>query len=108
MTKIRCTQIEKRIVKIKTQLTEIGEMRPGSLTRQYKKGDRQSSAHYQLSYTHEMKSRTNYIRKDNVSSVRQQIKNYKRFKVLTTEWVALGIEHSQLDMKLKQAKKADS
>lgn len=108
MTKRRRTQIEKRIVKIKSELTEIGEMRPGSLTKQYKNGDRQSRPHYQLSYTHEMKSRTNYIRKDSVSSVRQQIKNYKRFKALMTEWVALGIEHSKLAMKQKQAEKSDS
>ncbi len=108
MTKRRYTQIEKRIAKIKSELTEIGEMRPGSLTKQYKNGDRQSSPHYQLSYTHEMKSRTNYIRKDSVSCIRQQIKNYKRFKALTTEWVALGIEHSKLAMKLQQDKKSGS
>lgn len=102
MTKRRLTQIEKRIKRIKSELTEIEEMRPGSLTQQYKDRERLSGAFYQLSYTHEMKSRTNYIRKDFVRSVRQQIKSYKRFKKLTTEWVALGIEHSKLSMNLKK------
>jgi|TARA_Y100000310_G_C20634984_1_gene790672 hypothetical protein len=102
MTTQRRNQIEKRIEKIKSEIAEIGEMRPGSLTQQYKDRQRESGPFYQLSYTHEMKSRTNYIRKEFVSMVRQQIKNYKRFKKLTTEWVALGIEHSKLSMKLKK------
>jgi hypothetical protein len=101
MTKRRCTQIEKRIEKIKSELAKIDEMRPGSLTQQYKDRQRQSGPFYQISYTHEMKSRTNYIRKDFVTRVRLQIKNYKRFKKLTAEWVALGIEHSKLSMKTK-------
>lgn len=102
MVKKRLTQIEKRIGKIKAEITGIGEMRPGSLSQQYKDSKRLSGPYYQLSYTHEMKSRTNYIRKDCVSDIRLQIKNYKRFKKLTTEWVALGIEHSRLSMKLKR------
>jgi hypothetical protein len=32
----RIKQIEEQILKIKQELTEIGEMRPGSLTRQYR------------------------------------------------------------------------
>jgi hypothetical protein len=39
------------------------------------------------------------VREECADEVRQQIKNYKRFKALTTEWVALGIEHCKLSMK---------
>ena len=102
MTKKRKTHIEKRIGKIKAELAEIGDMRPGSLTQQYKDGEHTSGPYYQLSYTHEMKSRTNYIRKECVGDIRTQIKSYKRFKKLTTEWVSLGIEHSTLSMKLQK------
>lgn len=102
MTRRRLTQIEKRIEKIKSELVKTREIRPGSLTLQFKDRKRRTGAFYQLSYTHEMKSRTNYIRKDCVPSIRQQVKNYKRFKKLTTEWVALGIEHSKLSMELKK------
>jgi len=73
-------------------------MRPGSLTQQYKDRKQKSGPYYQISYTHKMKSHTNYVSKDCIREVRQQIKNYKRFKKLTTEWVALGIEHSKLSM----------
>ena len=80
MTKKRLTQIEKRIEKIKAELAKTGAIRPGSLTLQFKDRKRRTGGFYQLSYTHEMKSRTNYIREDWLPSIRQQIKNYKRFK----------------------------
>ncbi len=100
MTNKRLAQIERRIDKIKTELAEIGDMRPGSLTRQYKYPQTQSGPYYQLSYTLDMKSRTKYIRRECVSDIRRQISNYKRFRKLSGKWVALGIEHSRLAMKL--------
>ncbi len=103
MTAKRLTQIERRIAKIKLALAEIGDMRPGSLTRQYKDPKTQSGPYYQLSYTLDMKSRTEYIRRDCVADIRHQISEYKRFKTLTAEWVALGIEHSRLAMKLARS-----
>jgi len=78
----------------------MGEMRPGSLTRQYKDPQSGSGSYYQLSYTLDMKSRTDYIRREWVSNIRRQIRNYKRFKKLSAEWIALSIEHSRLAMKL--------
>ena len=100
MTNKRLNEIRKRIDKIKAKLAAIDEMRPGSLTRQYKDPKSQSGPYYQLSYTREMKSRTEYIARECVREVRRQIVSYKRFKALTTEWIALSIEHSRLKMKL--------
>lgn len=100
MTHKHLLQIERRIETIKAKLAEIDEMRPGSLSRQYKDRENQTGAYYQLSYTRDMKSRTEYVARDAVRDVRRQIDNYKRFKALTTEWVDLGIEHSRLKMKL--------
>jgi len=96
----RLAQIERRIEKIKAELAEMGEMRPGSLTRQYKDPESRSGPYYQLSYTLDMKSRTDYIRKECVSDIRRQIRNYKRFKKLSGKWIVLSIEHSRLTMKL--------
>lgn len=101
MTTKRLRQIEKRIATIKAELTEIGSMRPGSLTQQFKDPENQTGGYYQLSYTLDMKSRTEYIRKDYVKNVRSQIENYKRFKQLTHEWITLAIEYSKLTMKLR-------
>lgn len=101
MTKKRLAQIERRITRIKDELVLIGEMRPGALTKQYKDRETQAGPYYQISYTLDMKSRTAYIRKAFVGDIRRQISNYKRFKKLSVEWVALSIEHSKLSMKLK-------
>jgi hypothetical protein len=100
MTNKRLDEIGKRIDKIKAELAAIGDMRPGSLTRQYKDPKNQSGAYYQLSYTRQMKSRTEYVARECLPEVRRQIANYKRFKALSAQWVALSIEHSRLSMKL--------
>jgi ribosomal protein L29 len=100
MTNKRIDQIRKRIHQIKAELAAIDDMRPGTLTRQYKDPENQSGAYYQLSYTRQMKSRTEYVARDCVREVRREIANYKRFKALTEQWVDLGIEHSRLRMKL--------
>ena len=100
MTTKRLDEIRKRIERIKTELAAIDEMRPGSLTRQYKDPKNQTGSYYQLSYTRDMKSRTDYIARECVRDVRREISNYKRFKTLSAQWVALSIEQSRLKMKL--------
>jgi hypothetical protein len=91
--------IKKRIQKIKAELTAIEAMRPGSLTRQYKDPKNHSGAYYQVSYTREMKSRTEYVPRPCLPEVRREIRHYKRFKILIAEWVTLSIEQSRLKMK---------
>jgi hypothetical protein len=100
MTTQRLKQIETRIAKIKQELATIDDMRPGSLTQQFKDPEKKSGAYYQLSYTRNMKSRTDYVARDAVREVRRQIASYKRFKVLTEEWIDLGIELCRLKAKL--------
>jgi hypothetical protein len=100
MNNKRLPQIEQRIAKIKAELAAIEEMRPGSLTRQYKDPEHQSGPYYQLSYTREMRSRTEYVPRERVRDVRGQIASYKRFKALTDRWIALSIERCRLKMKL--------
>ena len=39
------------------------------------------------------------MRPEFVKEVRQQIRNYKKFKKLIEEWIELGIEYSRLFMK---------
>ncbi len=94
-------QIEYQIEKIKAELQKITVVRPGSLTRQYRDRKTKAGLYYQLSYTHHMKSRTEYVRAAALAEVRQQIKDYKRLKKLLEKWIALGIRYSQLSMKMK-------
>ena len=43
-------QIERKIDRIKRALLEIGPMRPGSLTRQYKAPQHRTGAYWQINY----------------------------------------------------------
>lgn len=92
-------KIERRILEIKRELQSVGFMRPGTLTEQYKNPKEQTGSYYQLSYTHEMKSRTDYIRKQFTEDIQREVENYNHFKDLCSEWIKLGIEHSKLRMK---------
>ena len=69
----RLAQITKRIGTIKAALVALEPMRPGSLTRQYKDPQAQSGPYYQLSYTRDMKSRTDYIPRDCVREVQRRV-----------------------------------
>jgi hypothetical protein len=98
MKATRLDQIHKRIERIKAELVTINEMRPGSLTEQFRKPDDQRG-YYQLSYTHAGRGRTEYVPREFVRDVRRQITAYKRFKALTAEWIELSIEQSRLKIK---------
>ena len=105
MSKTRIGQIEQRIDRIKRELVEIGPMRPGSLTRQYKDPQNRTGAYWQISYTRQMKSRTEYVRREWVKELRSQIKTHKRFKRLADQWIDLSIEQSKLTMRIAEKKK---
>ncbi len=100
MSEERLRQIERRIERIKEALSKIGPMRPGSLTCQYKDPKAKSGPYWQISYTRNMRSKTDYARLDCVAELRKEIVAYKRFKKLMDEWVDLGIEASKLRMKV--------
>ena len=104
MSEIRIRQIERRIERIKTALSCVGPMRPGSLTQQYKDRNNKTGAYWQISYTRQMKSRTEYVRKEWLAEIRQQIANHKRFKRLVDQWIDLDIERSKLTMQIAEPK----
>jgi hypothetical protein len=89
-------KIVERIARVKRQLNELGPMRPGSISRQYRKPKEKLQPFYQISYTHKMKSRSEYLRKENLAAIRQETANFRRFKKLTEQWVDLALELSKL------------
>jgi len=95
----RLAKIEKEIAAIKTRIAQIGVVRTGSLTRQYKDPRNKTGAYHQISYTHRMQSKTEYVRSDSLAQVRRQIRDYNKLKKLIERWVELGIEYSRLSMK---------
>jgi hypothetical protein len=104
MSRKRIQRIERRIDRIKRVLLEIGPMRPGSLTRQYKDPQHHTGAYWQISYTCRMKGRTEYVRREWVKEIRRQTATHKRFKSLVEQWIDLSIEHSRLTMQFGEPK----
>ena len=104
MSRKRMQQIERRIARIKEERQTMGPLRPGSLTRQYRDPESGAGAYWQISYTRQMKSRTEYVRREWTTVVRKQIATHKRFKCLIDQWVDLGIEHSQLAMQIAKTR----
>ena len=116
MTKtVQLQKIEDKIRRIKRELGAVGEMRPGSLSKQYnvcgKRGCRckdpkrpqKHGPYYQLSWVHRAKSTSQFIRKDWLPATRRQLVNYKRFRTLTDQWVNLALRQAKL--KIEIAKK---
>jgi hypothetical protein len=106
-TKGRQAQLEAKIEKLKQELVLLGDLRPGTLSEQYNvcgkagcacKADppRKHGPYYQVSFTWQGRSRTQFVRRENVAMVRQQLRNYERLRELVEAWVAAGLEISPL------------
>ena len=101
-------RLQARIEEIKRILSDLGEMRPGSLSEQYNvcgnphcrckdpENPRRHGPYFQLSYTHKGRSRSEFVRKQDVEEMRRRIANYRTFKELSAEWVDLSIRIGKL------------
>jgi hypothetical protein len=99
---------QQQIDQIKQELLALGDMRPGALSEQYNvcgkpncrcKDPRKPQRHgpyYQLSYTHLGKSTTEFVKRDMLQEVQQQLANYASFKELTEQWVQLSVRIAKL------------
>jgi len=84
---------------IRTRLAavaKLGAMRPGTLTVQYRNPGEHKTPFHQISYTHKGRSRSEYVRPENLSAVRREIQTYKRFRRLVDEIIDLSLEASRL------------
>jgi hypothetical protein len=57
---------------------------------------RKHGPYYQLSYTWQRKSHSEFVRLENLAAFRQQLTNYQRLRTLVDEWIALGLNAAQL------------
>jgi hypothetical protein len=95
----KTAQLENQIQRIQRELMELGPMRPGSLSKQYRDPESKKRPFYQISYTHRGRGRSEYARPENLVELRREMKNFKRFRMLTEQWVELSLEASQLRVK---------
>jgi len=105
----RISTIESQISKIKEELSSLGDLRPGSLSEQYNvcgspkcrcKDDppKKHGPYYQISLTRKGKSRSKFVKKKDVASVKKQLKNYARLRTLIEKWIDLAEELCLLKM----------
>ena len=105
-----------RVQEIKKEISELGEMHPGSLSTQYNVcgnpncackdpvNPKKHGPYNQLSFSRKGKSSTRFIKEPDLEQVRQQIRNYKKFKLLSEEWIDISIEIAKLRKKISNKK----
>lgn len=101
MTNKKVETLLTKIKSIKRDLEQIGEMRPGSLTKQFNKRGGKSWPYWQISYTHK-RSKTEYVRDEFVNQIKSEIAEYKKFKSLMENWVKLSIDLSKEKIKIRK------
>lgn len=98
--------LDAKIQKVKKALGTLGPMRPGSLSAQYNvcgspgckcKEDppKKHGPYYQLSYTFKGRSKSEFVRRENVAVVKRQLANYAKYRKLSEEWVELELERAR-------------
>jgi hypothetical protein len=106
-------ELERRIQRIKQELSALGDLRPGYLSEQYNvcgnprcrcKADppQKHGPYLQLGWTRRGKSTTRFIRKPDISAIRQQLENYELLQQLVDQWIETAIEICEL--KLNQSR----
>ena len=106
-TRARPAQLAATIAKLKHELMALGDLRPGTLSEQYNvcgkagcacKADppRKHGPYYQVSFTWQGRSRTQFVRGEHLLAMRQQLRNYERLRELVEAWIAAGLELSAL------------
>lgn len=92
---------EKKARALLAGIAKLGAMRPGTLTVQYRNPAEKKTPFNQLSYTHKGRSRSEYVRPDNLAAVKREVETYKKFRLLVEEVTELSLEASQLRYKRK-------
>jgi len=107
----RKRQLQREIAKLKRQLTKLDELRPGSLSEQYNvcgtpgcrckaSPPEKHGPYHQLSMTRRGKSKTRFVRRDEVATIKTQLQNYARLRELVERWIDLATELSDLNLTL--------
>jgi hypothetical protein len=113
MTISREKLLLRQIERVKGQLAVIGDLRPGSLSTQYNvcgtPGCRckatppdKHGPYYQVSFTRKGKSSSKFVRKEDLATIRQELKNYEAMKTLVDQWIDLATELSNLRLANKR------
>lgn len=109
-------QLEHQIAQIKRELVELGDLRIGSLSRQYNvcsspgchckaSPPRKHGPYYQLSYTRNGKSTTRAVQRGKLTQIRRQLRNYAKLRDLVERWIDAGTQLSALKSALERPRR---
>ncbi len=104
-----------RIGQIKRAITALGPLRPGTLSQQFNvcgkpacrcKADppRKHGPYHQLSFTWRGRSSSLFVRRANLDTVQEQLRNYRRLRELVDEWISVGMQIAELQLKKSRSK----
>jgi hypothetical protein len=88
--------LESRLARVRKELMSIGDMRPGSITIQYRDPKERKHPFFQISYTHHMRSHSEYVRPENLKALKKETSVFKRFKSLVNQWIDISLKVSQM------------
>src|SRR2546427_723011 len=110
---VSAESLEKRIQSLKHQISQLGDLRPGALSKQYNicgnsncrcKADPpvKHGPYYQISFTRHGKSSSQFVREEDLAEVQQQLENYRLLRQLVDEWITLSAQLSSLRLREKR------
>ncbi len=110
---VSAESLEKRIQSLKHQISQLGDLRPGALSKQYNicgnpncrcKADPpvKHGPYYQISFTRHGKSSSQFVREEDLVEVQQQLENYRQLRQLVDEWITLSAALSSLRLREKR------
>ena len=99
----RIAKWQAQLARAQAELARLGPMRPGSLSQQFKDPAAKTGAYWQLSYTHNMRSRTRYVRPEEVPRLKPLLANFKRFRELVDRCVDLSVQIADRQTELRRA-----
>jgi hypothetical protein len=104
MTNKKVETLLKKITATKNELINLGDMRPGSVTKQFHKRGDKKWPYWQISYTQNKRSKTEYLKDEFVEKIQAEVATYKKFKELVEKLVKLNIEISKERLDILKAK----
>ena len=110
---VSAESLEKRIQTIKHQISGLGDLRPGALSKQYNICGNPTcrckatppvkhGPYFQISFTRHGKSSSQFVGEEDLDEVQQQLENYRHLRQLVDEWITLSAQLSSLRLREKR------
>ena len=103
----RVETLQKQVERIKRELTQLGDLRPGSLSVQFnvcgtpgcrckRSPPQKHGPYYQVSFTRKGRSGSRFVQRQHLAAVKRQLRNYARMRELIDRWIEAATELSDL------------